>query len=74
MKRQKNQSKLVKKNQQEPKDLTVELTIVPQGMMVKPRTYIAAINKNSLESLVKDTLLNEIKNNTGIRKTLRRIL
>jgi len=60
-----------KQDNQETENITAELTIVPQGQMVKPRTFIVSISKAPIRKLIEEEV-NIIISNPRIKKTLRR--
>lgn len=60
-----------KRHKQHPQpDLIGEITVVPQGAMVKPRTFIVAIKVDPLRAFLE----NEIMNNSKIKALLKKIL
>lgn len=66
--RKQNKPKIESANQPEEKDLTINITFVPQGAMVKPRSYIVAINGKALKSFIKETITTEIKTNATLKR------
>jgi hypothetical protein len=59
--------KINKNKQPDPNYLTINLTIVPQGEMVKPRSYIARIDRKSITSAI----IQEIKDNPEIKQIIK---
>lgn len=61
-------TKKTNKNKQPDSDyLTINLTIVPQGQMIKPRSYIARIDRKSITGAI----IQEIKNNSEIKQIIK---
>ena len=50
------QNKVIKKDLPAEKDLTVKLTVVPQGAMVKPKSFIVALDGKALKAFIKETM------------------
>lgn len=68
----KNNPRKIKENEPPPKDLTAEVTFVPQGAMVKPRSYIVSINGKALQSFIRETIESDLKSNKALRAQLKR--
>jgi hypothetical protein len=61
-----------KQNNPEPETITAEMTVVPQGQMVKPRSFIITISKSPLRKFIEKEVSTLISTNSKVRKVLRR--